>query len=307
MGSKFPYIEAENPHVRKLIVANLVDAHRQVSPEFRRLGRQWYPAVGQATEQSAKKYFGRSMGHLAAAGLVAAVSPNMDWDNHNFQAFQELASLPSHHWDAIEASAQLPGARLPEVKEALSGLSISRAPDSNLVKAHRIMQGEHPERVLDPRSAPKTYSFMHNIAGNTNLVTIDGRAHDLGSNRMVPWEMNRGIGSAQLKTGKPTRYEHFQSAYQQAAGVLSQMEGEEVTPRELQATLWEWGKAQERSGVTKKTGQPRKQGVFRQGQGYLPDRGAAVLAAPGQYEGEPSLGVGRSREQRRSRPARASR
>jgi hypothetical protein len=299
MAVTFPYIDMENPHVRKLVVANLIDAHRQISPEFRRLGRQWYPAVEHATEKSAKKHFGRSMGLLSAAGITAAVSPNMDWDNHNFKAFEELAGLRSHEWDAIEASASLPGGRLPEVKGILAGKSISRAPDSNLVKAYRIMQGEHPERVLDPRSAPKTYSFMHNIAGNTNLVTIDGRAHDLGSNRMVPWTTNRGISSSQLPTGKPTRYEHFQSAYQQAAGAISEM-GEQTTPRDLQGMTWEWGKAQERQGVTR-TGQPRKVGVARRGQGYLPDRGAAVLAEPGQYDDAPALSVGRSREQRRSR------
>lgn len=300
---QFENIDMDNHHVRKLVVANLVDMHRQVSPEFRRLGRQWYPEVQKATEQSATKHFGRSMPLLSAAAITAAVSPNMDWDNHNFAAFEELARLPSQHWDAIEASASLPGKRLPEVKKILKDKAISRAPDANLVKAYRLMQGEHPLDVMDPTAAPKTYSFAHNIAGDSNLVTIDGRAHDMGANRLEKWGEKRGINARNLKTGKKTRYEHFEESYQLAAQQISAETGEHIHPRDLQATLWEAGKAFEMSGLTK-AGQPRKKGVQRQGQGYLPDRGPAVLAEPNEYVPEPGAVVGRSRAQRRSRSAR---
>jgi hypothetical protein len=279
--TSYPLLDVATPRVKRLVVANLQDLYHATHPNIRVVGRQWYPKVGEAVHKGIE---GTDLSHLAGAGLVSAVSPNMDWGNANIHAFQELHGLNDEDWHHIIASHEAArhsssdendtstAGRTAEASRVLKGLSIAKAPDANLVKAHRILNGEDPDEVLNVRTAPKTNSFMHNIAGDVRRLTVDGRGYDLAANRLIPWTRARGINSARLKSGKPTRYEHTEEAYQIAADTLTK-KGEDITPRDLQAVLWEGGKAFEMEGVTK-AGEPRKVGVHRTGQPYQADRKA---------------------------------
>lgn len=328
-----------------LIARGLVDQYQRVDEKTRVVGRQWYPKVQAATAAGVQHHLGgrdlggRALHPLAGPGIVAAVSPNMDWEKGNINALGELSGLSKEHWGTISDSAKasseqrkankaatdagadpesLPSAgRSPEATELLKGSDISQAPDVNLLKAHRILKGEHPESVI---TAPKTFSFMHNINGSPHHVTVDGRAHDMAVNQMRPWTEGRGIGTATpQRGGAPSRYTTIESGYKQAAQYITAKnirtgERSQLQPHHLQAILWEYGKQVERQGLTK-SGQPRTQGAARVGQPYFPDQPQLVaprLMAPRQAAGaietptlevasSPALAVGRSRGQRRSR------
>lgn len=256
----YPKADLHNPHQFEQVTQNIRNLYHATPDEIKASGRQWYPRVHEAVGKGVK---GMGITHLAGSGLVAALSPGMDFERSNIQAFHELKHVRQKDWDTIvkygaTGSGQK---RHPAVAEVLQGLEIGKAPDVQLLKAHRILRGEHPEDVILRQGSPKTHSFMHNIhdPSSNRFVTIDGRAHDIGVNRLTPWTYSgRGISSAALKSGQPTRYEHFQDAYRLAA----HMEDEGLG-NTMQAITWEGGKHLERmmSGTSK--------GPRRRGQPYL--------------------------------------
>ena len=263
-----------DPAAHRAAVTNLVHAYEGAAgTAAAESGRLWYPKVNEAVTKgigSGRSAFlrGHENRHLAGSGLVAAVSPNMDWERSNIDAFGELRSLKSHHWDAImaapsqhEEGRKSAGGerRLQAAKDAVQGMSIASASISNLQKAGRIVRGESVADVLDPRTAPKTFNFAHNIHDPHDLTyaTIDGRAFDTLTNRVRPWETGRGISSSHLTRGT-SRYEHAVGIFQ---GVGSSFG---VPASEVQAVAWEHVKQNlERKGGT------RKQGPERLGQPYF--------------------------------------
>lgn len=258
-------LDLSNPEHFTQAVRNIQHVHDQTPERVRRAARDWYPRVHDAIGNSVR---GTGLSHAQGSGMTAAVSPGMDWEAHNLPGIKELTHLKGAQWEAIHRSAAQPhgSRRSAEAADALKGYSISRAPDSNLVKAHRIMEGEDIDTVLNRRTAPKTNSFYHNNEepeDPNGPVTIDGRAYDIGTNSMRGWTSNRGISSAGLASGKTTRYEHFENAYRAAA------HGRDIeVPNKMQAITWEGGKHVEMSTPTK-SGAPRKKGPARTGQGYF--------------------------------------
>lgn len=263
-------LDLSTPESRLVAATNIANVYDATPDHLKQEGREWYPKVHEAT---AKGVRGKNLSIKQGAGLVAAVSPNMDWENSNIGAFDELSKLNGRQWKAIHkshADAQIAKARgekphrSDEAASILQGMSISRAPDSNLIKAHRIMDGEDVDSVLSRRTAPKTNSFAHNIAepDKAGHVTIDGRAHDIAANRMQSWTSDRGISSAATKSGKPTRYEHFEESYRHAANAVGEL------PHTMQAVTWVGGKAMEMATPTK-SGKPRQKGPTRVGQPYV--------------------------------------
>lgn len=214
-------------------------------------GLTWYRRVNEAAARDAR---GTSTNLEGAAGIVAAVSPSMDWEGNNMHAVRELHTLTSADWREIAAGDRSP----------VRGMSMSSATTKNLLKAHRILAGESPALVLDIRTAPKTHSFFRNIfdPSTGEFVTIDGRAHDIAVNRMVQWRTDRGISSASNVRGTQTRYEFLAECYIRAARELG------ILPHQLQAITWEQGKRIEKSGLTK-SGKPRRNGQMRVGQPYI--------------------------------------
>lgn len=253
---RFPPVDMTR-HRKRAAVQNITNVYTATPEPARQSGREWYDRVNDATAKGIK---GTSLSIQHGAGIVAAVSPQMDWEKNNIDALHELRHLNGSQWGDI-----LKGDRSP-----LTGMSISRSPQSGLLKAHRLMEGEEPDTVLDRRSAPKTNSFMHNIAepDKAGPVTIDGRAYDIANNRMQGWEQPRGIQSADLKTGKKTRYEHFEEAYRGASKAIELQHGDKLLPHQVQAATWEGGKHLERQAPTK-SGRPRKVGPTRVGQPYV--------------------------------------
>lgn len=244
---------------QRLAATNIANIYDRADAKTQQEGREWYGRVHDATAKGVRR---RGLSVEQGAGLVAAVSPNMDWERNNIDAFKELSSIKPHEWDAIH-QAHAAGQTNNAVRGILAGKGIASAPLGGLVKAHRIMQGEDVDDVLRRRTAPKTNSFAHNIARPdvAGPVTIDGRAHDIAANVRMPWKTGRGIGSADLARGT-SRYEHFEGAYRAAAGAVGEL------PHDMQAITWVQGKKMEREGLTA-SGRPRKVGVPRVGQPYV--------------------------------------
>lgn len=281
-AANYPSYKFTNPHQFRAVVRNITRMYDVGSPEEHEQGRLWYPKVHEAVAKGVRR---TSLTPWQGAGLVAAVSPAMDWEKRNIHALREMQGLKERDWQTIEQSARsgLQGPkhrRTPEAADVLKGLSISSATDYGLHRAHRIMQGEQPEEVMPKHDTPKMFSFASSIHDPTQRehVPIDYRAHDIGQNKMYPTDYSgRGISSADLpsskiqftKSGKPakrygqkTRYEHFEEGYRQAA--LAR----ETLPTEMQASTWVTGKRIERSAPTQ-SGEARKVGVHRLGQPYL--------------------------------------
>lgn len=239
-------------------------------------GREWYPAVREATRQGAKDI---GISAHAGAGIVAAVSPNMDFDNNNIHALGEITQLRPEHWAMINRSDEQVrggGKRIPEVTSMMREVapSISAAYDANLVKAHRILNGENFESVLNRRTSPKANSFARNIWDpNSTDVTVDGRHHDIIANSRMGWtNYNRGIGSAGLTRGR-SRYEEMEEATRVAASIMSDQDPRfaGASGADAQAVMWLGGKQVERGWNPN-----RKQGDARRGQPYMSETGRPI-------------------------------
>lgn len=244
----------------RTVSRRLRNMYEAAPDEVKQAGHDWYPKVNKAVTSAVS---GTSKSVRAGAGVVAAVSPNMDWERDNIAAFDELSSLKGRQWEAIHDSAKQ-GTRTKAAADILQGMGLAKAPDSNLVKAHRIWHGgEDFEDVLSRRTAPKTNSFARNIAdpSTSRDVTVDGRHADIVVDSMRPWKnsgvSNRGISSANLAKGGSTRYENYEAQTARVADSL------EIPPHALQATVWEMGKSVERG-----FNPDRKQGDMRRGQSY---------------------------------------
>lgn len=262
-------------------LSNFLHSVEQASPGELQSGQQWYPKVHEAVRKGIRGggfLSGHSDKMLAGAGLVAAVSPNMDWEASNIHAFKELRSIKSSGWNTVmsaqEGESRRAKASQAAAKGVFTGMSVAQASLPNLRKAGRIIQGEDPNEVLNPRGAPKTFNFMHNIADpdDHRFATIDGRAFDTMTNRMRPWEVGRGISTANLTRGT-SRYEHSRDVVIQAASNFG------WSPSATQAVSWEHVK----QGIERQSG-ARKQGPARLGQPYFhPHTGEAAAHILGSY------------------------
>jgi len=250
-----------NPDQFYHAVRNLRNMYNATPTHLQEAGRRWYPDVHEAVRKGVR---GTSMSEEHGAGLVAAVSPGMDWESRNINAFKELHSLKEHDYRDIASGD----------RSSLTGKSVSQASSVQIGKAHRIMLGEHPDEVL---RSNKVRPFYQNIAHPdvSGPVTIDGRAHDIAANRMQGWQSDRGISgnyddtkaNGTGPTAGTRRYQAFAEAYRSASNAISEDEGRVLRPHGLQGAVWLGGKAVELA-VPTKSGKPRVKGVTRAGQAY---------------------------------------
>lgn len=262
------YIDAGDPRVQRTMVKNIKKVYNDAPEHTRTAGKQWYQNAHDLSSHAARS---AGLSPSQGAAITALASPGMDWNAHNKNVVSEAATLGDDVYRAVERSAKSgEKRRTPEAAEALRGTSLSRATDSQILKVRSVVQGESPEKVLNPLTGPKTHRFFHNIndPDNPHPVTIDGRGHDLAINRMIGWQTNRGISSANLPSGSTSRYEHFESAYRTAAHHLSKEHGETVLPLHVQAVTWQHGKDIEMATPTK-SGSQRVRGPIRSGQRYF--------------------------------------
>lgn len=160
----YPRYDVISPRQFRTIVHNYNRMWHAATPEQRRKGREFYPKAYDLATHLQHQVGGIS--HLAASGMVAALSPNEDWEQ-NVAGAKMLTSLTPEEWDVIHRSAgpegAKPHARSPEATALLKGTPLAGAYDNQLVKAHRLMNGEDVNDVIRRHTSPKTHSFTRNI------------------------------------------------------------------------------------------------------------------------------------------------
>lgn len=136
----------------------------------------------------------------SAAGVIAALSPMMDWGQNVRLAVRAYA----------DGSAS----------GALSG---------SVAKANRILNGEAP---LDVLGGNKVRAFYGCIADpSSDAVCIDRHAFDIAVGRVTN-------NASRHALGRKGTYERFAGAYVRAASVLSKRLGTPVSASEVQAVTW---------------------------------------------------------------------
>jgi hypothetical protein len=248
-------------------------------------GMEWYPSVHEMVGQQSPDV---GVTPSRGAGIVSAVSPNMDFESSNIKALEQIGNISSEGWEMIHRSAsrryptghQFRGRQMPRIPEVGAMLTetapaLSAAYDSGLSKAHRILTGSEWRDVIDPTTAAKTHMFASNIENPANdSVTIDGRSADVVANKRRDWKESRGVETARLKSGKETRYETHERVHNVTARTLHSLDPRwrGATGSDVQAGLWLAGQQIERSQPTK-SGAPRVQGEARVGQPYVTPSG----------------------------------
>lgn len=185
--------------------SNILKVWRMATEGERANGERWYFDANQFASDLARRY---DFTIEQAAGVIAALSPNVAW-LHN----------------RIDAETLLDAAR--------SGRSIDsfkvRAYGANKLKAWRMAQGESPDAVL---GGPKVKAFYANILDphHSEAITIDTHAYSIWRGKRFttnesPTEQRAIFGPAVLRDAAED--------YKSLAAKLG------IKPWQLQATTWE--------------------------------------------------------------------
>jgi len=167
-------------HTDSPSVANVLAVYNGASADNLRWGMAWYPTAH--TDALSVNPRGRGVSRIVkAAGVIAALSPMMNWDSNVAQAriaFREGTAM---------------------------GLGL----DNNCVKATRILYGEHP---LDVLGGDKVRAFYNTIVDprGFDVPVIDRHAFDVAVGEVTD-EKRRGI------LGRKGVYNLFGQAYIDAA------------------------------------------------------------------------------------------
>lgn len=188
------------PAVSKVYAARprvnaVLDVYRNATVADLDYGREWYRtahALAARLDPSNVR---------AAAGVIAALSPMMNWERNMMLAIRA--------YDDGCASGALFG---------------------NVRKADAIMAGADP---LDILGGDKVRNFFAAIADpeSDEAVCIDRHAFDIAVGRVTNDITRRALSRVGV-------YESFAKVYREAARILTRETGMHVTPAQVQAVTW---------------------------------------------------------------------
>ena len=183
----------------------------EIGDDGKKKGWDWYNREHDHIEKAARAP-GVNTSPEKFAGMVAALSPRMKWEQ-NIPAAQRAARLSSDH---------------PEIEDMSEFVATMDKPGmlrANLMKAIRIHRGEDIPTVLGNK---KTYNFHHNLVdpdGTGDMVTID------------VW-MQRALLGGRNPTGKEEKY-LSKPGYEWGADIVRQIAHDlDYTPQQVQAIIW---------------------------------------------------------------------
>jgi hypothetical protein len=171
------------------MVASIVRTYRDASPEQVAAGRGWYPAAG-AIVAAIAAATGRTPGAVGAT--VAALSPRNPW-----------------RWNVQDAYAFACAARDGGATPTATTFGV------NARSAWSLIHG----RTGWTSAAPKVRSFVANILGDVDAVTVD------------TWAIRVATDGALVRV-TDREYGPVQDAYRAAAVIVAE------TPRDVQAVTW---------------------------------------------------------------------
>src|ERR1035437_7420208 len=180
----------------KEIERNLIRLYHKATDADIMQGAAWYPEARRIVAEWATTY---CLHDDTVAGVIAALSPQVDWPRNLVTADDILANR---------------------------AISIGGCLRSNIAKA-RLMRDSNPIDSLSARmmylfpGGPKVNSFALNLAGDNNFVTVDTHA------------MQAGLNDVMARYTLPWRpYRVFAECYARAAAKVNRM------PCEFQAIIW---------------------------------------------------------------------
>lgn len=191
---------------------NIVKAYDDATPSEKNQGLRWY-----ADAHRLAWALGGGDAELGAK-MLSAYSPRTGWPLNMFNAARALA----------EGRALGPG-------------------DGVIMGQHRkaaeaILGGADVDTALP---SPKTNAFARLIAlgedhpeDGLGQVVIDRHALSVAAGRRLTKGDTEGKGEFKSPVGDPRMYEHVADQYRIAARQLSDREGEEIAPHQLQAVTW---------------------------------------------------------------------
>lgn len=174
--------------------ANIVRVWEQATVKEMSEGMDWY----RDAHALAVKLSPESPRH--AAGVIAALSPMMDWGQN--------VNLAVRAYRDGYASGAL---------------------SQSVAKATRILNGEDPEDVL---GGNKVRAFYGVIADpSSDAVVVDRHAFDIAVGRVTNNDSRHALGRKGV-------YESFANAYVRAAKTISKQTGMDVSASQVQAVTW---------------------------------------------------------------------
>jgi hypothetical protein len=194
----------------KLSAANIIKGYDNSTLAERYQGMRWY-------EDAHRLAWALGGGDvMKGAAMLSAYSPQTGWPVNIFNAARHLAD------GKIEG-------------KVMATKAMRRS-------AARIMAGEHPEDVL---KSPKTNAFGRLIAlgrdhpdDELGQVVVDRHAMSVAAGRRLMKDDVGGKGENATPIGSDPFYAYVADMYREAAYQISQREGEEISPHQLQAITW---------------------------------------------------------------------
>jgi hypothetical protein len=169
--------------------------------DTRAYGAQWYGAAHARVAELAERY---SFTTAQAAGVIAALSPRVRWDENVADADYLLSVLEDER-DGLP------------VPDMVARRQSMRAFLDNVETACKVAGSDDPLAVL---RGPKQRAFYRNIMGDADGVTVDVWATRAATRGALNHPRNAG------------EYATIAAAYRRAARAVG------VTPRDFQAAAW---------------------------------------------------------------------
>lgn len=180
---------------------NVMKIFRSSTQEVVDAGMVWYDEAHEIARDMACRHGLPTIEH--AAGIISVLSPAVRWETN-----------------VIDAESVCKASRASDIKVSTYG-AFKR-------KAIAIKLGSDPSTLINPVTAPKTYSFWRCICepSNKEFVVVDRHALAVAMGREVPDDKR----SALLR-GKD-RYKFYADVYIRAA------KKEGILPHQMQAITW---------------------------------------------------------------------
>ena len=189
---------------------NILGVYFSASTQVKQDGMTWYNDANAICAKLAAKY---NTDEGLAAGVIAALSPNVRWERNVADA--ELMLAAQHAGDADWRSTKVSAYPL------------------NRTKATIIMDNEltFAEEIQDVLNGNKTKAFYTCISNPKDFeaVCVDGHA------RCIFYGVREALKS---KSMGDREYHHIANAYREAARIITDIEGELILPMQVQAVTW---------------------------------------------------------------------
>jgi hypothetical protein len=197
---------------------NVISHWEQSTPEEKQQGARWYPDAHHVAKAIAKLNpdikDDREASHKGA-GVLSAYSPQQGWWANQHNAARSFLN-----------------------KKAVGKGEGIMVMSSHATAAQKILDGEDHQKAL---KGPKTQDFAHLIehGGNdekgnpSHRVVVDRHALSVAAGRRLDADDVKGFPSQNRHY-----YEHVAQQYRTAAAVLSDREGRQIPPHEVQAVTW---------------------------------------------------------------------